>query len=117
MARNFDLEDRTLKFAKRVIQWCQYQSLKTDSINRGLIDQAVRASGSIGANYREANDALSKKDFGHPIRITRKEAKEAHYWIELLMEANRHANGEGDRLLQEALKLKKILCSIAQKLA
>ena len=112
---SFDLEERTLKFAKRVIQLCR--TLKPDSVNRELIDQLVRASGSIGANYREANDALSKKDFGHRIRITRREAKEAHYWLELIAEANPHVDGEATKLLQEALELKKIFSSIADKLA
>src|SRR3989338_7393811 len=112
---SFDLEERTLKFAKRVIQLCR--TLKPDSVNRELIDQLVRASGSIGANYREANDALSKKDFGHRIRITRREAKEAHYWLQLLDDANPTYNGEIGGLLTEALALKKIFSAIADKSA
>ena len=84
-------------------------------VNRELVSQLVRASGSVGANYREANDALSKKDFGHRIRITRREAKEAHYWLQLLEEANPALNGEAKRLLGEALELKKIFSSIADK--
>jgi four helix bundle protein len=82
-------------------------------INKELIGQLIRAGGSVGANYREANDALSKKDFNHRIKITRKEAKESHYWLELLQEANPGYKEEISKLLMEALELKKIFSSIA----
>ena len=108
----FDLEARTLEFAKRVTRLCK--TVRADTINREIIGQLVRASGSVGANYREANDALSKKDFGHRIRITRKEAKEAHFWLQLLEEATT-ATGETKALLQEAMELRKIFSSIAEK--
>ena len=110
---NFDLEERTLGFAKKVIRLCK--KLPRDSINREFIGQLIRASGSVGANYREANDALSKKDFTHRIRITRREAKESHYWLQLLEEANPEFKDEILELLQEALELKKIFSSIADK--
>lgn len=70
---SFDLEKRTLEFAKNVIRLCK--KLPKNVINNELIGQLVDSSGSIGANYREANDALSKKDFKHRIKITRKESK------------------------------------------
>ena len=73
----FDLEERTLTFAKRTIQLCK--TVQYTSVNRELVSQLVRASSSIGANYREANKALSKKDFGHRVKIARKEAKETQY--------------------------------------
>ncbi len=82
----FDLEDRTLMFARTVIMLCK--QLPQSTINREIVAQLIRASGSVGANYREANDALSKKDFTHRIKITRKEAKESCYWLDLLLEAN-----------------------------
>jgi len=75
----------------------------------------IRASGSIGANYREPNDALSKKDFNHRIKITRKEAKELSYWLELLKEANPEYREDISKLLTEAVELKKIFSSIADK--
>ena len=84
-------------------------------INNELIGQLIDSSGSVGANYREANDALSKKDFRHRIKITRKEAKETHYWLELLIDANPEFKEEIDILLGEALELKKIFSSIADK--
>jgi four helix bundle protein len=71
--------------------------------------------GSVGANYREANDALSKKDFRHRIKITRKETKESYYWLELLEEANPEYIEKIMELLNEGLELKKIFSAIANK--
>ena len=68
-----DLEERTTEFAKRIIRLCK--ELPKDRINNPLVGQIIRSSGSIGANYREANEALGKKDFAHRLRIARKEAK------------------------------------------
>ena len=75
--QKFDLEDRTTEFAKRVIRLCKV--LPKDAMNNRLIGQIVGSAGSIGANYREANDALGKKDFCHRLKIARKEAKETRY--------------------------------------
>ena len=109
----FDLEERTLEFAKKVIKLCK--RLPQNVINNELIGQLVDSSGSVGANYREANDALSKKDFSHRIKITRKEAKEAHYWLQLLIDPNPEFRDEIDILLIEALELKKIFSAIVDK--
>ena len=111
--RPFDLEQRTLTFAKDVVRLCK--STKETTITRSIIDQVIRASGSVGANYREANDSLSKKDFAHRIRITRREAKEALYWLELLETAVPEANGQVKTLIQEASELRKIFSAIADK--
>ena len=75
--KKFDLEDRTLKFAKDCIDLCKL--VIRDTINIELVSQLVRASGSIGANYREANDSITKKDFFYRIGICRREAKESKY--------------------------------------
>lgn len=78
--------------------------------------QLVRSSGSIGANYREANESLSKKDFLMRIKISRKEAKESAYWLRLIHETNKLQNiHEVLGLKQESLELKKILSSILEK--
>lgn len=82
----FDLEERTTEFAKRVIRLCK--SLPRNPMNDRLVGQVVGASGSVGANYREANDSLGKKDFIFRMKISRKEAKEACHWLELIEEAN-----------------------------
>jgi four helix bundle protein len=106
----YNLETRTLKFSKQVIRVCK--KLEGNTINFKLIDQLMRASTSVGANYREANDALSKKDFIHRLRITRKVAKETVYWLELLMEANLHHKSTIEPLLSEALELKNIFSAM-----
>jgi four helix bundle protein len=76
--------------------------------------QLVRASGSVGANYIEANEALSKKDFVLRIKICRKEAKESRYWLRLLEAADRTA-AERDSLVQEAQELTNIFGAIVRK--
>jgi len=76
-SKRYDLEERTLKFAKEVIKFIK--SLPKTIANIEIIKQLVRSSGSVGANYIEANEALSKKDFIMWIKICRKEAKESRY--------------------------------------
>ncbi len=111
--KKYDLEERTLRFAKSIIHLCK--KLSRDSINFNLTDQVVRSAGSIGANYREANDALGKKDFVHRTRIARKEAKETIFWLELMLEANPGLRSEIETAKQECIELKNILSSIVQK--
>lgn len=77
--------------------------------------QLVRASGSVGANYIEANEALSKKDFLMRVKISRKEAKESAYWLRLIDETNDLKNNDVGKLIQEATELKKILSAIIEK--
>ena len=109
----FDLEERTLTFAKEIIKICK--KLPFDAINKELISQLVRSGGSVGANYREANDALSKKDFTYRMKISRKETKETNYWLELLKEANPDFSEKIDELMKETNELKKIFSAIIKK--
>lgn len=111
--RRYDLEDRTLKFAKEVIALCK--TLPRNAVNHRLVGQLVGAVGSVGANYREANEALSKKDFIHRMKITRKECKEASYWLELLKEADGTNPKEFDRFLGESRELRNIFSAIIKK--
>ena len=106
----FDLEDRTLEFAKRVIHMCK--ALPDNTVNFKLIDQIIRSAGSVGANYREANDSLGKKDFLMRMRISRKEAKETEFWLHLIIENNPELKDKILPLLDEAMSLRKILSSI-----
>ncbi len=76
---NFDLEDRTTRFAIKAVKLCR--SVPKDSINNRITGQLTGSSGSIGANYREANDCLGKKDFLLRIKTSRKEAKETIHWL------------------------------------
>ena len=81
-AKTYDLEDRTLTFAKKVRAFIRKLSKTIANIEDGK--QLIKASGSIGSNYIEANEALSKKDFVMRIKIGRKEAKESRYWLRLI---------------------------------
>jgi four helix bundle protein len=106
----FDLEERTTEFARRVIRLCR--ALPKDSINNRLSGQAVGSAGSVGANYREANDSLGKKDFLHRMRISRKEAKEIIHWLVLIEEANPNFKDRMQDLKQEGREIKNILSTI-----
>ena len=108
-----DLEDRATTFAKEVNDLCK--SLPHDRINNRLIDQLVRAAGSVGANYREANEAVSKRDFAYRIRISRKEVKESRHWLELVAAANSTVLGNAERLSREADELRNIFSAILSK--
>lgn len=108
----FDLEKRTAEFPKAVIRVCK--TLPKNPINDRLIGQAVGTAGSIGAN-REANDVLGKKDFIQRMKIARRETKENHHWLELILEANSNQEVEIKPLIKEAEELKNILSSIITK--
>jgi len=110
----YDLEERTFQFAKDVRLFVKALPKTIADIEDGK--QVIKASGSVGANYREANKALSKKDFVMRIKIYRKEAKESAYWLRLINETNNLKNAdEAQRLRQEANELKKIFSSILEK--
>jgi len=111
--KQYDLEDRTLEFGKRIIHLSQ--ALPKNTINFKLIDQVVRSGTSLGANYREANETETKKDFKFRIRICRKEGKETIYWLRLIIEANPEFQQRIDPLLQETLELVKIFAAILIK--
>ena len=111
----FDLEERTTNFAKRVIKICK--GLPRGPINDRIINQVIGCSGFVGANYREANDSLGKKDFAMRIKIARKEAKETIHWLILLAEANKHQEKEIQELSQEAMEFKNIFSAIINKTA
>ena len=100
--KRYDLEERTLKFSKLVIQFVN--TLPRTVANTELSKQLVRSAGSVGANYIEANEALGKKDFVMRTRIARKEAKEARYWLELVECSETQAQAQ-KVLVQEATEL------------
>jgi four helix bundle protein len=110
----YDLEDRTYEFARCVRAFVK--KLPRTICNTEDVKQVVRSSGSIGANYIEANDALSKKDFRMRIRMSRKESKETRYWLRLLDTQDDTAlNGERDKLVQESTELMRIFGAILKK--
>jgi len=112
MCKKYDLEERTLEFAKNCINLCK--SSTRDIISVDLIKQLIRAASSVGANYREANETTTKKDFFYRIGICRREAKESKYWLELLSHANQRLFDKANPLVDEALQLSRIFASIVQ---
>ena len=106
----YDLEERTARFAEQVIELVR--SLKQDSINKRIVEQVVGSSGSIGANYYEATEAESKKDFTHKIGISRKEAKETGHWLRLLAKSHPERADEIRTLWKEAHELVLIFSKI-----
>jgi four helix bundle protein len=112
--RQYDLEDRTYEFAKDVRAFVR--QLPHTIANVEDVKQLVRASGSVGANYIEANEALGKKDFVMHVKICRKEAKESRFFIRLVFTEDKPAlEKTRSDLIQEATELMSIFGSIVRK--
>lgn len=112
--KKYDLEDRTFNFAKNVRSFCK--KLPNTIANEEDIRQLVRASGSVGANYIEANESFSKKDFIFRIKVCRKESKESRFFLRLV-DTNDDNTMENDRdkLINEATEIMKIFGAIITK--
>lgn len=106
----YDLSSRTLQFSKDVRAFVRV--LPRTISNFSDVRQLVRSSGSIGTNYIEACECLSKKDFAMRIKISRKEAKESIYWLHLLDTQNSNQESTRNMLVQECTELMKIFGSI-----
>ncbi|MCF6159549.1 MAG: four helix bundle protein [wastewater metagenome] len=114
MEKKYDLEERTFIFAKDVRLFIM--KLPKTLANIEDCKQLVRASGSVGANYIEANEALSKKDFIVRIKISRKEAKESRYWLKLInIGGNTELEEERDKHIHESTELMNIFGAILKK--
>jgi four helix bundle protein len=111
-----ELEERTFVFARDVRAFCR--QLKWDIINIEDIRQVVKSSGSVGANYIEANENLGEADLRMRIKISRKEAKESVRWLRLVYIESDKASLETERvrLIDEAEQLRKIFSAILIKL-
>lgn len=113
-SKPYDLEERTLQLAKDVRVFVK--ALPRTIANTEDIRQLVRASGSVGANYIEANESLGKKDLVLRIKISRKEAKESRYWLRLLDTGDSDSlDKTRDSLIQEATELMNIFGAIVRK--
>jgi four helix bundle protein len=112
--KHYDLEDRTQAFAVEVRVFVK--KIPPTLANIEDSRQLIRASGSVGANYIEANEPLGKKDFFLRIKICRKEAKEARYWLRLI-DTGKDANLEQQQrdLIREATELMNIFGAILRK--
>lgn len=107
--RRYDLEERTLRFAKRVIAFSQ--SLPRTISNEEIARQLIKAAGSVGSNYIGANESLGKKDFRMRIKTSKKESKESRYWLQLVSCSPTQTN-EQRALIDESTELMNIFGAI-----
>ena len=113
-SKAYDLEERTFAFAKKVRGFVRKLPRTMSNIEDGK--QPLKSSGSVGANFIEASDPLSAKDFMLRIKICRKEAKESRYWLRLIDTGGKQElEGERIELQEEAEELMKIFGSIVRK--
>ena len=112
--RKYDLEERTATFGENAIEFAR--KIPKDTITLPLISQFIRSATSIGANYCEADDAESKKDFKHKIGICKKESRETKHWLRMIAKACPSLKEEAEKLWQEAKELHLIFNSINNKL-
>lgn len=111
--KKFNLEERTANFAEEIID--VLKKIPESSINKRLVEQLMGSSGSLGANYCEANEAESKLDFLHKLGICKKETKETKHWIRLLAHANPEFKEILRKLWLEAEELLLIFSAIIRK--
>lgn len=109
-----DLEERTFEFARQIRDFVKKLPRNIHNIEYGK--QGIRSSGSQAANYIEANESLSRKDFVHRIRICRKESKETCLWLRLYdIDNSDKLENERQILINEAVELRKIFSAILDK--
>jgi len=111
--RVFDLEERTAKFGEEVIVFLK--TLPQNPITSPLISQLVCSATCIGANYCEADDAESKRDFRHKIGICRKESRETKHWLRMLATAIPEKKERARKLWQEVKQIHLIFAAIIRK--
>lgn len=112
--KRFDLEERTTRLGRSIISLAK--KIKENAITRPLISQLVRAGTSVGANYCEADDAHSKKEFIQKISFCRKESRETKYWLSVVAESNPELKADSLILWQEARELNLIFSAIVNKM-
>ncbi len=108
----YDLEERTAKFGEGIILLCK--STENNQITKPIINQLIRSGTSVGANYMEANQASSKKDFRNKIKISQKEANETKHWLRMLVVAMSKKTEECRKLWKEAHELTLIFAKISR---
>lgn len=111
--KKWDLEERTAKFGEDVIKFCS--SLPKNDITKPLINQLVKCGTSVGANYGEADDAESPKDFKHKIGICKKESRESKHFLRMSAVAVPKKADDARKLWLEAKELNLIFNSIYKK--
>ena len=113
-SRRYDLENRTTVFGGEIIVFCK--SIKRDTITNPIINQIIKSGTSIGANYAEANNASSKKDFTNKVFICKKESQETKYWLKMLAKCCPERKKELLELWKECQELTMIFQKITNSL-
>jgi four helix bundle protein len=113
MERKYDLEERTARFGESIIRFCR--EIPGNTITNPLISQLISAATSVGANFAEADDAESKKDFRHKIGICKKEARESKHFIRMMVAAVPNSKEDARALWKEAKELHLIFNAIFKK--
>jgi four helix bundle protein len=111
-ADRYDLADRTTSFGEMVVRFAKKVPLNV--ITSPLISQFVRSGTSVGANYCEADDADTKKDFLYKIGVCKREAKETKYWLQMIAGAEAACKTEARKLWHEAKELHLIFAAIGR---
>ncbi len=114
-AKPFDLEERTALFGEAVIRFCK--AIPHTVITEPLIRQIVKSSTSVGANYCEADDSISKKEFRQKIGTCKKEARETKHWCRMIAAAEPNHAETARALWREAHELHLIFASIYRKVS
>ncbi|GAA3963988.1 four helix bundle protein [Mucilaginibacter dorajii] len=105
--KKFNLEDRTYDFANNCKEFLK--RIDKNIHNNEYYKQLIRSSGSVAANFIEANESFSRNDFSHRIKICRKEAKESRLWLRLVDINEQQQGATRELLIQETIELTKIL--------
>lgn len=108
--RLYDLEERTARFGEAVVAFAK--KLAANDVTRPLISQLVRSATSVGANYCEADDGVSKKDFRNKIGICKKEARESKHWLRMIAVAEPTSKEQARTPWREAKELHLIFAKI-----
>ncbi len=109
----YDLGERTARFGEAVFAFAK--SVPQNVVTLPLIGQLVKSGTSVGANYCEADEAVSKKDFRHKIGISKKESRETKHWLRMIGAAAQETKPDGRSLWREAHELHMIFASIYRK--
>ena len=112
--KKYDLEERCAKFGEEIVKFAK--KIPTNPVTQRIIPQLVASGTSVGANYAEADDAESGKDFKHKIGICKKEARETKHWLRIVVVAIPELKEEARILWQEAKELNLIFNAIFQKI-
>lgn len=107
----YDLEERCAKFGEEIISFCKL--INYNDLTMILLKQLIRSATSVGANYMEANQASSKKDFRNKIRISQKEANETKHWLRMIAAMIPEHKEKCRKLWQESHELTLIFAKIS----